>query len=68
MKVLVQAQVQAQGLGLGCLVFNFYSRRRAKRGGGYNYLRRFTPDPYLSAHDEVCRKYISRAKSRFFKV
>ena len=26
-------QGQAQGPGLGCLVFNFYSRRRAKRGG-----------------------------------
>ena len=26
---------QAHGPGLGCLVFNFYSRRRAKRGGGY---------------------------------
>ena len=26
--------VQAQGLGLGCLVFNSHSRRRAKRGGG----------------------------------
>ena len=26
--------VQAKGLGLGCLVFNAHSHRRAKRGGG----------------------------------
>ena len=31
-----QVQAQAQGLGLVCLVFNFDSRRRAKRGGGYS--------------------------------
>ena len=28
---------QAQGPWLRCLVFNFYSRRRAKRGGGLRY-------------------------------
>ena len=29
-------QGQAHGPGLGCLVFNTHSRRRAKRGGGYS--------------------------------
>ena len=27
---------QYSGLGLGCLVFNLHSRRRAKRGGGFS--------------------------------
>ena len=33
---------QYRGLGLGCLLFNPHSRRRAKRGGGYSYVFKHT--------------------------